>query len=113
MIFSPPKKCLKLDITASAKVDFIVRLPVDVLIDLLRFGRRQQLAALESIGRRFHVLIKAVFSKAPFIYFKYLSCPIERPDKWFKKVDKQNKLHDDEKVQFLLMLQNPIRILIV
>ena len=97
-----------MDITASAKVDFIVRLPADVLIDLLRFGRRQQLAALESIGRRFYVLIEAVFSKAPFIYFKYLACPIEVQTKNVDKMVKQNKLQgvEDEKdnVKFLLSI---------
>ena len=99
MIFSPPKKCSKLDITASAEVDFIFILPDDVLIELLGFGRRRQLAALESIGRRFHVLIKAVFSKAPFIYFKYLACPIEVQTKNVDRMVKQNKLQgvEDEK----------------
>ena len=90
-----------MDIAASAKVDLILILPTDVLIDLLRFGRRRQLAALESIGQRFYVLIEAVFSNAPFIYFKYLGCPIKIPAKCFKKM--LNKLcHVEEKVQFLL-----------
>ena len=95
---------MKLDITASAKVDFILILSADVIIDLLRFGRRRQLAALESIGRRFHVLIDVGLSSAPFICFQHLACPIEIPIESFKKMDEQNKLHDveDGKVRFLL-----------
>ena len=77
-----------------------------MLIDLLRFGRRRQLAALEPIGRRFHVLIDVGLSSAPFICIKYLACPIERPAWHFKKLDEQNKLHDvkDGKVHFFLVL---------
>ena len=95
---------MKLDITASAKVDFILILSADVIIDLLCFGSRRQLAALESIGRRFHVLIDVGLSSAPFICFQHLACPIEIPIECFKKMDEQNKLHDveDGKVRFLL-----------
>ena len=102
---SPPTKRSKLDIVAGDKVDFILIISADVLIDLLRFGRRRQLAALESIGVRFHVLIEAVFSKAPFIYFKYLCSQIEMPAWHFNKLDEQNKLQgvEDETVQFLLL----------
>ena len=95
---------MKLEIVTASKVDFILVIPADVLIDLLRFGRRRQLAALESIGRRFHVLIDVGLSSAPFIHFKYLCGQIEIPAWHFNKLDEQNKLQgvEDETVQFLL-----------
>ena len=102
--FSPPTKRSKLKIVTASKVDFILILSTDVLIDLLRFGRRRQLAALESIGRRLYVLIDVGLSSAPFIYFKYLCSQIEIPAWHFNKLDEQNKLQgvEDETVQFLL-----------
>ena len=100
-----------MDITASAKVDFNFILPDDVLIELLGFGRRRQLAALELIGRRFYGIIDVGLSSAPFIYIKHLACPIEVHTKNFDKMVKQNKLrlHDVEdekdKVKFLSNFQ--------
>ena len=86
-LFSLPANCSTLDIAEAVNVDFIFHLSADVIIDSLRFGRRRQLAVLELIGRRFHVLIDVGLSGAPFLYFKYLLCAIERPITWFKKMN--------------------------
>ena len=47
--------------------EFIVRLCFDVLLDVLRYGDRDQLAGLEYIGRRLHFLIDKHIKGAPFL----------------------------------------------
>ena len=69
IFFSPPANNSQLGIAATTNIDFILIFPADVLIDLLRFGRRRQLAALKLIGRRLHVLIDVLtFQRAIFIF---------------------------------------------
>ena len=50
------------------KLDFPVHLCSDVLLELLRFGTRCNLARIEPIGRRFHRLIELYLRKAPFLF---------------------------------------------
>ena len=44
-----------------------VRLCMDVLGDVLQFGTRRHLSALERIGRNFHAVIADRFSTKPFL----------------------------------------------
>ena len=44
-----------------------VRLCMDVLGDVLQFGNRRHLSALERIGRNFHAVIAKRFSAKPFL----------------------------------------------
>ena len=46
---------------------FFVRLCHDVLLEVLRYGNRRQLAALEKIGRRFCWFGDRYFKAAPFV----------------------------------------------
>ena len=49
------------------RIEFFIRLCHDVLLDVLRWGDRYQLADLEKNGRRFYCLIDGYFKKAPFL----------------------------------------------
>ena len=44
-----------------------VRFCMDVLGDVLQFGNRRQLSAVERIGRNFHAVIAKRFSAKPFL----------------------------------------------
>ena len=48
---------------------FVVRLCLDVLLEILRSGNRCQLAELECIGRRFNQMIENFLGKTPFLRF--------------------------------------------
>ena len=48
-------------------VEFLIRLCNDVLLDVLRWGNRYELAELETSGRRFHWLIDRNFKEMPFL----------------------------------------------
>ena len=73
-----------------------------MLIDLLRFGRRKQLAILELIGQRFYLLIDVGLSRAPFLCFNYLTCAIERATKVFEKIFEHKKFeNENDKVIFV------------
>lgn len=48
-------------------VSFFVILCNDVLIEVIRFGDRYNLTALESIGRRFQHIIGGYLTKTPFL----------------------------------------------
>ena len=84
----------------------MVALSADVLIDLLRFGRRKQLAILELIGQRFYLLIDVGLSGAPFLRFNYLTCAVELAPKIFEKIceekgfENENDNENDKKVNF-------------
>ena len=58
--FSPPPKRRKV-------VEFFICLCSDVLLEVLRWGNRYHLAALEENGRSFHYLIDRYFKEAPFL----------------------------------------------
>ena len=47
--------------------EFIVRLCMDVLLEVLGFGNRRRLIKMERIGQRYHQMIEQFFNKAPFI----------------------------------------------
>ena len=49
------------------KAEFFVRLCFDIFFEELSFGNRRQLAKLESIGRRFRVVIDQKFGVKPFL----------------------------------------------
>ena len=55
-------------------MEFFVRIYDIILSDVLRYGKRRQLAEFEAIGDRFHRVINAEFSETPFlvlnIYFE-------------------------------------------
>ena len=46
---------------------FVVRLCSDVVLEVLCWGDRRQLALLEKLGKRFHLLIDRSFEGAPFL----------------------------------------------
>ena len=48
-------------------LEFIVRLCLDVLIDVLHFGDRRNLCQLERAGQRFHRIVDKLFGEKPFI----------------------------------------------
>ena len=47
--------------------EFIVRLCMDALLEVLGYGDRRRLIKLERIGRRYHRMIENFFNEAPFI----------------------------------------------
>ena len=47
--------------------EFIVRLCIDVLLEVLIFGDRRRITKLERVGRRFHLSIENFFSERPFL----------------------------------------------
>ena len=51
------------------RVRFFVRLCSDALLEVLGWGNRRQLTALEKLGKRFHWLIDRCFEGAPFLLF--------------------------------------------
>ena len=55
-------------------MEFFVRIYYIILWDVLRYGKRRQLAKFEAIGDRFRRVINAEFSETPFlvlnIYFE-------------------------------------------
>ena len=57
----------ELQTTKDRKVEFFVCSCFDVFFEELSFGNRRQLAKLESIGRRFRVVIDQKFRMAPFL----------------------------------------------
>ena len=46
---------------------FVVRLCSDVVLEVLCWGDRRQLALLEKLGKRFHLLIDRWFEGVPFL----------------------------------------------
>lgn len=67
------------------KVEYVVvayiRLCFDVLGDVLQFGSRRELSALERIGRYFHVLIDERFVTKPFLTLTlktFFDWPVEK-----------------------------------
>ena len=46
---------------------FVVRLCLDVLLEILRSGNRCRLAELERIGRRFNQMIENFLGETPFL----------------------------------------------
>ena len=63
--FNPPIKKKKAE--SKSVVEFFIRLCGDVLLDVLRWGSRHQLAELEKNGDRFHWFIDFYFKKAPVL----------------------------------------------
>ena len=49
------------------KIQFVVRLCSDLFLDVLCWGDRRQLASLEKLGKRFHLLIDGCFEGTPFL----------------------------------------------
>ena len=47
--------------------EFIVRLFIDVLLEVLIFGDRRRITKLERVGRRFHLSIENFFKERPFL----------------------------------------------
>ena len=62
IIFSPPHKNEKEELT-----EFYLKLYLDVLLEVLRFGDRYRLAKLERTGLRLHQIIENYFSEKPFL----------------------------------------------
>lgn len=48
-----------------------VRLCDDVLIDVLRYGTRRQLAILESMGRRTYKFVGHTFAEIPYLHLPH------------------------------------------
>ena len=46
---------------------FVIRLCLDMFLEVLRSGTRRQLAGLEKIGRRFRLVIDGYFGEKPFL----------------------------------------------
>ena len=67
------------------KIKFSVNLCNDVLVDILRSGKRRQLAMLEPIGRRFPYIVNRCFAVEPFLVFD-LSTVFEQPSHCCKTV---------------------------
>ena len=75
-----------------------------MLIDLLRFGRRKQLAILELIGQRLYLLIDVGLSRAPFLCFNYLTCAVELAPKIFgKNFEEKGFENENDKVNFVFI----------
>ena len=58
-------------------LDFVVRVCDDVLVDIIRYGKRLELSGfdgLEHIGHRFFRIIDRCFIAAPFVFFPNLDC---------------------------------------
>ena len=49
------------------QMQFIVALCYDVLLEVLKHGKRRQLAMLEAVGRRFQRIIDAKFIESPYL----------------------------------------------
>ena len=49
------------------EVRFFVILCGDVLLEVLQFGNRRQLAKLERVGRRLHWMVENRFDNRPFV----------------------------------------------
>lgn len=49
------------------EVEFYLRLCLDVLFELLKFGSRRRLTKLERLGRRFQWIIEKWFRDVPFL----------------------------------------------
>ena len=60
--FRPPIKKKR-----GKKEKYFVRSCFDVFFDVLRWGNRRQLAKLERIGRRFHIVIDNKLGVTPFL----------------------------------------------
>ena len=48
-------------------MSLVVILCLDVILEVLRYGKRRQLAMLELVGRKFHWIIDRTFVAAPFL----------------------------------------------
>ena len=48
--------------------EFIVHLCMDILLEVLGFGKRRRLIKLERIGQRYHRIIEHFFKEAPSIW---------------------------------------------
>ena len=60
------KKDLHLKRAISLKLTFLLKLCGDVLHEVLCFGNRQRLTALERVGRRFYRIVESFFPTKPF-----------------------------------------------
>ena len=57
----------------------------DVLVEVLSYFDRQQLAKLELACRRFHRIVVRCFNKAPFLFFE-MECYIKAEPRRFSKI---------------------------
>ena len=57
----------------------------DVLVDVLYFFGRRQLAKVERLCRRFHRIIVRCFNEAPFLFFE-MECHIREESRRFSKI---------------------------
>ena len=74
-----------------------VRLCLDVLGDVLQFGKRRHLSALERIGRNFHVVIAERFVTKPCLNLK-LKTFFDRPELVVNR-----RVYDDELYERLIL----------
>ena len=65
--FSQPSNQMEISSNGGKNVLFIVRLCSDVVLEVLCWGDRRQLALLEKFGKRFYLLIDGSFKGAPFL----------------------------------------------
>ena len=74
-----------------------VRMCLDVLGDVLQFGTRRHLSALERIGRNFHAVIAERFVTKPFLNLT-LQTFFDRPDLVVNR-----RVYDDELYERLIL----------
>ena len=51
----------------SGAARFVIRICLDIFLEVLRSGTRRQLAGLEKIGRRYCLVIDGYFGEKPFL----------------------------------------------
>ena len=49
------------------KIEFVVRLCGDVLVEILRYGSRRRLTKLERVGRRFNWIVGRCYPEVPYL----------------------------------------------
>ena len=101
---------------------FFVCLCLDMIVEVFRFGKRRQLAQLESCSTHFHRIIDLHFRASPFLVFKAnfvppFKCSSPSDARCYRILPSpfknENEPYTEEMVRFSMLLKNSHNVILL